>query len=67
MKKETLKKLGFCEAYESMFGLDEYNTKCQITEDYDEYFEWQEFTEENELKIQAYKNKFLTFFKETTI
>lgn len=62
MKKDTLKKLGLCEAYEYLFGGDEFNTMRSITEKSDEYDEWQEDLDNPEIK--KYKDKMLAFFNE---
>lgn len=65
MSEETIKKIGFIEAYEYLFGVDEFNVKCGVTEDAEEYSEWQEFDEENERQINEYKQKFISLFKDT--
>lgn len=63
MSEETLKKLGFIEAYECLFGTDEYSVKESITEDAGEYSEWQEFTEKDKKQVEKYKIFFVESLK----
>lgn len=62
LSEETLKKLGFIAAYEFLFGTDEYMVAESVTDAVGEYSEWQEFKEENDLKIETYKQIFINFF-----
>ncbi len=41
MKRDTIAKLGLCEAMEELFGRDLYSYMEQATQEYDEFDEWQ--------------------------
>ncbi|MEE3809540.1 hypothetical protein V2H29_21605 [Lysinibacillus fusiformis] len=62
LSEETLKKLGFIAAYEFLFGTDEYMVAESVTDAVGEYSEWQEFKEENDKKIETYKQIFINSF-----
>ncbi|MBG9754930.1 hypothetical protein J1907_10135 [Lysinibacillus sphaericus] len=62
LSEDTLKKLGFIAAYEFLFGTDEYMVAESVTDAVEEYSEWQEFKEENDKKIETYKQIFINSF-----
>lgn len=61
MKKETLKKLGLCKACEYLLDTDEYSNMESITEENDEFDEWQGDLDNPDIK--KYKDKIVKFFE----
>lgn len=61
MNNQTIKKLALCEAYEAIVGGDQCSQMEAITEETDDFWEWQNNLDNPEIK--KYKEKIITFFK----